>query len=794
MPRPQNRTESPSIVTQPNLAVYRFARFELRTHEGTLLRDGQRVRLEDLPMRMLAIVVDRAGQLVLREEMRELLWGAKAFGDFDNGLNVAARKLREALSESPSSPSLLETVRGKGYRFTAEVVRVPGLPAYGSQETAPLKSDGHAIDSPWSDAMARFRGIKRGWYGLTFAVVVAFTLACFPVYKYLHRPLLDARGKVTLGSFANMTGDHAFDGILFSALQTKLEESPYLSLIPARKLQHLLKDSQTTALGDQIQACLSLNGSILLRGQISARQSGYEVQLTAWRCADKRSLATVTSSADSKKNVLAALGTASVLMRRRLGEPPGSLDKFNMPLEQATTTSLAALHAFTVGEQKRAAGQEAESIADYKLAVDLDPQFAVAYARLGTIYSNLGEDGLSSQYYQKAFPLRQHTTDWERLYITSHYYGSATGQIQDAIEADQIWHTVYPRDASPVINLAVKYLNLGEVTKAVDLARTAIELGPDASFAQGLLAEAYLRSGDLKELATLCHEADNVASSQLPFQDACYLLAFENNDAEGLRLQLQHAHGSPAESQLIEESAWVAAYRGQLHESRRLFAEARADASANHLPEWEAKIYADEADLLADLGFAAEARRQALLGLKLAPEDMDVESYAALALARSGDTSAAQIEMREAATQFPLDTLLNSAKLPPVQAAIDMRLNNPGAAVDLLQSAKQYDFYAPMALALPYYRGLANLQKTHPQTAAAEFQRVIDHRALSPNSPYVPLSEFELGRSLQLAGDQMRAAQAYQAAGEIWKDADADFPPLVKLHEYQQSLSGARLH
>ena len=345
-----------------------------------------------------------------------------------------------------------------------------------------------------------------------------------------------------------------------------------------------------------------------------------------------------------------------------------------------------------------------------------------------------------------------------------------------------------------MINLAVKYLNLGEVTKAVDLAHTAIELDPDGRFAQGLLAEAYLRSGDLKDLAVLCHDSDNVAASQLPFEDACYLLAFENNDPKGMHLQLQNAHDSPTESQLIEESAWVAAYRGRLNEAQQLFSEAREDARKNHLPEWEAKIYADEADLLADLGFAAAARKQAVLSLTLAPEDMDVESYSALALARSGDAAAAQTAMRKAATRFPLDTLLNYAKLPPVQAAIDMRSNNPEAALNVLQSARQYDFYAPMALALPYYRGLANLQAAHPQAAAAEFQRVIDHRALAPNSPYVPLSEFELGRSLQLMGDLIHAAQAYQMAGEIWKSADPNFPPLEQLHEYQRSLTAAHSH
>ena len=414
MSDPKTQPDSPPEIARPSAIIYRFGRFELRVHEGSLLRDGQRVRIEDLPMRMLAVVVDRPGQVVLREEMRELLWGQKAFGDFDNSLNVAARKLREALSDSAANPALLETVRGKGYRFTGEVVREPGTPEKASPPSE--TTDVETASAKW--AWERIGRVEPKWYGLTLAAFVAVTLASFAAYRYLHRPLLDSRGRVSLGSFVNTTGDNAFDGILFSALQTKLEESPYLSLISARKLRHLLKNPDAPTLNDELEACLSLNGSILLRGQMMAKSPGYELQLTAWRCSDKRSLVTVTSFADSKKDVLLALGAVSGLMRRRLGEPPDSLDKFNVPLEQATTTSLAALHAFTVGEQRRLAGQEAESIPDYKLAVDLDPQFAVAYARLGTIYSNLGEDGLSSQYYQKAFPLRQHTTDWERLYIT----------------------------------------------------------------------------------------------------------------------------------------------------------------------------------------------------------------------------------------------------------------------------------------------------------------------------------------------------------------------------------------
>ena len=767
-------------------AAYRFDSFEVRVRSGFLLREGKRVRIEELPFRMLVVLLERQGQVVSREELRHRLWGENRFGEFDNSLHVAATKLREALGDHAGDPRYVETVRRRGYQFIGEAEQLfdeepVAAPDEVSQAAAVEEEQPVAVRRRWLPPAAA-----------AIAAVAVLAAAGTLIYRWREmRPLAGSQDRVVLGGFTNNTGDDSYNRVLLLAFRVKLNESPYLNLIPEQQLKQLGKGAGMTSLAEELHACVALHGQILLRGELTAQSQGDQVRLSAWQCATGRLLVTEKAHADSRAKILPALDAATQQLRRRMGESESSLQRFNVPLTQATTASQAALNAFTRGEEKRSDGQEMDAISDYRLAVDLDPQFAIAYARLGTIYSNSGEHALSRRYYQKAFDLRERATDRERLYIATHYYLS-TGELQRSIDAYELWHSVYPRDMAPSNNLSNEYLVIGKPEKSVDLALAAIRADPAVSRPYGTLAQAYLRSGRYAELGSLCADPARAGMDILSFHNACFLLAFTRQDMAGMQRELRGVHGNSAESELIEEAAWAAMYGGRVEEARRLFAEAEQNARQNNLAEFAVEVDLDEANLEADLGFVREASVRAHHALKGAPDSADVQAYAALALAQVGDAAGSEREARMLKAESPEDTILNSVVLASAQALTQLQRHDPAGAIQALERARPLELCNAMELAPVYYRGLAYMAGKHYAEAAKEFQKVIDHRALVPDSPYIPLALLNSGRALRLAGDRANAARSYQQAEVIWKNADADFPPLKQLVKEQHELAALR--
>ena len=793
--------------------AYLFGSFEVRVRSGVLLRNGKLIRVQGLPLQMLLVLLENHGQVVSREELRRRLWGHETFVEVDNGLHVVAGKLREALGDRVSNPLFIKTISGRGYCFVGEVTPVFGSPAEPvvepTEAAAPARmnepdanraapvSDSPAVSRsestlPTSSAERKRTGASRRAQPIvlwSLLAIVATAGIAAVAYKYAHRPLANNQDRIVVGAFTNSTGDSYFDATLSSAIQLKLQESPYLSLIPDRNFRSLVKDSDSASLKEELHACAALDGQVLLKGSIFMSTHVYHVQLTAWRCADGRLLTTQEAKADSQATVLSALDLAVENMRRRLGESDSSLQRFNVPLVQATTGSLSALKAFAQGEKTRLQQNELESIPDYKLAVDLDPQFALAYARLGTIYSNAGASSLGHQYYQKAFDLRDRATDRERLYIAAHYYDIATGEIQRSIGTYELWRTVYPRDMAPANNLAAIFLKIGQPQKAVELARTAIQLDPTFDLPYAMLTQAYLASGDYANTRAMCSDPIRAKTNAVQFHQACFTLASIQNDEAGMRRQMDWARGTPLESALLDFAARAAMHHGKVQEARLLFSSARRSALENNLIEPEAEIYLDQAVLEADIGFEDEARKSALAAIALAPRSAFVEAFVALALARAGDVVRAQSEAGKAAAQSPQDTILNVAVLGSVRSAIQLQKHNAEAAIQDLESARPYDSNFFMGLSPGYYRGLAYLQNQQWHEASKEFQGVVDRRAIDPDSLYVALSQFELGRAFELAGDRAKARLAYDGAEKVWKDADPGFPPLMKLRAYRPDVT-----
>jgi len=773
----------------PKDTVYRFDTFEVSVSLGVLRQAGTRVKVQELPFQMLLILLERRGEVVSKEELGKRLWDAKTYVEVDKSLYVMAGKLREVLGDDATQPLYIKTISGRGYCFIGNVTQV--LEPVAGSLSAPALQGLHVL-SPQT-RMSRESSTNKV---RTRRLLEVFALACicalvasFVAYKYFHRQLASDQDKVVVGGFTNGTGNPDLDGTLASALQLKIEESPYLSLIPDRNLRTLVKDPDAAPLKEELQACGSLDAQLLLRGRILAVTKGYRVLLMVWRCAGGRLLTTEQADATSQAGILSALDLATERMRRRLGEPDASLQKFNVPLVQATTPSLAALKAFTLGDEERKQGLAPEAIASYKLAIDLDSQFALAYARLGTIYHNGSQYFLSQQYYRKAYELPNRVTDRERLYIVTHYYEYATGEIYRAIQDYELWRTLYPRDIVPANNLANDYLAIGQPGKTVELSRIAIQLDPTNNIPYGTLANAYRMLGNYTNVRTLCNDPVHGKMNFMEFHRVCFRAALAENDEPGMERQMQWAHGNPDESLALDDAAWVAMYRGKVSEAGHLFSDAKQSALHNNSDENAAGVRLDQANLEADFGYSEEAREDVLSALALPFKSPSEQAYAARALARVGDVSQAQAIALKAAGQAPLDTILNSAMLATVRAAIQLQEHQPKAAIQALEQTRPLDDCTDMELAPGYYRGLAYLQDKQPKRAAEEFQQVIAHRTLADFPVYVVLSQLELGRSFQLLGDKPGAARAYSEVDKVWKDADSRFPPLAQLRTYERELN-----
>jgi len=776
----------------PKVKAYLFDTFEVSVSLGILRQAGVRLKIQDFPFQMLLVLLERRGELVTKEELGKRLWDSKTYVEVDKSLYVMAAKLREVLGDDAAQPRFIKTVSGRGYCFIGDAIPL--------QESVADSSSPHLVQkleslSPLTGRLQEGTGggVLRGQIRKLLAACVLTGICVLAVsllaYRYLRRPLAGDQDKIVLGGFTNNTGNPDLDRTLFSALQLKVQESPYLSLIPDQNFRILVEDPDTAPLPEELRACASLNAQLLLKGTILSVAQGYTVLLKVWRCADGRLLTTEQAEATSQTGILSALDLATEGMRRRLGESDASLQKFNVPLVQATTPSLAALKAFTLGEERRSQGRIPESIASYKLALELDSQFALALARLGTIYHNTAQYSLSQQYYRKAYELPSRVTDRERLYIVTHYFEYATAEIYLAIEDYELWRTLYPRDVVPANNLAVDYLAIGQPQKAMELSRIAIQLDPTNNIPYTNLGEAYLRLGDYAGVYALCNDPVRGMMNVMEFHRLCFRAAFAQHDELGMQRQMQWAHGNPEESLALDDAAWVAMYRGKVSEARGLLSRAKQNALQNGSIETAANIQLDEANLEADLGYEREAREDALSVLTLSFESPSEQAYTARALARVGEVAQAQAIAQKTATQAPLDTMLNSAMLATVDAAIQLQIHEPKAAILALEKTRPLDYCSEMKLAPAYYRGLAYLQDKQFKQAAEEFQQVIAHRTLADLPVYVSLSQLELGRAFQLLGDKSNAAKAYGEADKVWKDAEPGFPPVVELRTYERELN-----
>jgi serine/threonine protein kinase/tetratricopeptide (TPR) repeat protein len=624
----------------------------------------------------------------------------------------------------------------------------------------------------------------RRWQTVAAALIVIAIVAAGG-YFYTHRaPKLTGKGSIVLSEFTNTTGDAVFDDALRQGLAAQLAQSPFLNILSDQQIRQQLRfmgQPATARLTNDLarQVCQRTQSAAVLDGSIAQIGSTYSLILNAVNCATGETLATSQSQAADKNQVLGALGKVAEDIRGKLGESLASIQKYNTPIAEATTSSLEALKAYSLGQQARLNKGEEVAAPFFKQAVTLDPNFAMAYAVLGQVQSNLGERKLGKEYTKKAYELRDRSSELERFYIDTHYFENVTGEHEQANQVYQLWAQTYPRDFIPHNNLAVAYILKGQWDKALVESRQAHQLGPDDSISTFGLGSVYLGLGRLDEAKATIHEAMARKMDVPFFHRVLYMVAFLQNDQQAMASEISATANFSPEMGAVAQSVQAAtdAYYGRVQKGRELHQRAITTFESMGKKESAANGLASQAWVEAEIGDSAAARKDAAAALKM-ESSVVVKIEAAQAYARAGDTGRAEAFAGELAREVPSDTLVTEILLPTIRAAVEIDRNNPAKAVEILQPVLPYDLANTRWLMSAYERGQAYLMLKRGNEAAAEFQKLLDHPGVVLNSVLGALAHLQLGRAYAVAGDNAKARSAYQDFFALWKDADPDIPIL----------------
>jgi eukaryotic-like serine/threonine-protein kinase len=612
-----------------------------------------------------------------------------------------------------------------------------------------------------------------------------------PATSVIKARALTEKDTIVLADFTNTTGDEVFDDTLKQALAVDLGQSPFLNILSEEKVRQTLREmtrSPNERLTRELarEVCQRVGSKAYLAGSIAALGTEYVIGLQALNCASGDTLAREQATGAGKEQVLPALGQATAKLRNQVGESLTSVQKFDVPLDQATTNSLEALKAFTLGRKAANEKGDAEAIPFNKHAIELDPNFALAYSALGIIYSNLNQPSLAANCLKKAFDLRDRVTEREKFHVTAVYYTFATGELEKANQTYELWIQVYPRDDVGYSNLGSNYMVLGQYEKATTETRESLRLDPNQIVGYANLGQIYLALNRFDESKTTTQEALERKLDDIPLHMNLYALAFFEADAAAMKKQADWAVGKPsAEDWMLSLESDSEAWTGKLGKARGLSRQAIETARRSDEKEPAALWQANAAIREALFGNADAARQNAAAAVAVAPGGRDAGAQAALAYALSGDATHAQSLADDLAKRFPQDTVMQSVWLPTIHAQIETNHKNAGRSIELLQTAAPYELgmlsgSAPNSCLYPVYvRADAYLSAQQGAAAAAEFQKILDHRGLLWNCATGVLAHLGLARAYAMQGDTAKTKAAYQDFLTLWKDAEPDIPVLI---------------
>jgi DNA-binding winged helix-turn-helix (wHTH) protein/tetratricopeptide (TPR) repeat protein len=815
--------------------LLRFGVFELNLTTEELRKAGTLIKLSPQPFKLLALLASHSGQVVTREDIQQQIWGEETYVDFEQGMNHCIKQIRNALSDSADTPLYIETIPRRGYRFLAPVVSKTilapaphvvesqsgiqsgiAMPAIklpvGPWATAPPKVPPEAalvlnlkkvvppdVATPPPAMAATATAMEPGTHprgapgrrtrGTGLAVAALLLIAAVVGFLYWRSgksAVLSERDTIVLADFDNTTGEPVFDSALKQALSVDLEQSPFLNVLSDQKVSeqlHFMGLPADTHLNEEVarQVCQRAGSKAVLLGYISGVGGHYLIGLNAVDCNTGDSLGSEQADAGSREQVLNALGKATRRMREKLGESLASVQKYDTPVEQATTPSLDALKSYSLGMKMGSTQGYSAAVPYFKSAIDLDPNFAMAYARLGVEYFNLNQPTLAAENATKAYQLRDHTSEREKLYIVSHYHDLVTGDADQTIAAYQLLQQAYPREQSSYMNLNSWYNAIGKYDQAMSEAQNGLQLDPGNVINYHNLAVTYIDLDRLDDAQAVLEQARIRKLADPALLADLYEVDFLRGNTAAMARQVVAATGKPGvEDQLLALQSDTEAYFGRLTKAREL--SQLAQASALHAGANEAAALWQLAGALheAELGDPQRARQQATAALAAGP-GKNVRILAALALARSGDRKRAQTLADELVKQYPSDTMVNDYWVPTIRAAIALDEKNPAAAIAALQAVASYEIGSPspgIAFYPVYLRGLAYLQQGQAGPAAAQFQKMLDNRGVILNIPIAALAHLRLAQAQAMSGNNAAARKSYEDFLALWKDADPDLPIL----------------
>jgi eukaryotic-like serine/threonine-protein kinase len=648
-----------------------------------------------------------------------------------------------------------------------------------------LKRDSDSSHSAVAAAEARSKPTRTStrWGAATGATLLVIGLAVGGWLFFSRKAhALTDKDTIVLADFDNKTGDAVFDDTLKTALSVSLRQSPFLNVLPdseaAKTLQMMTRPADTKltpAVAREL--CQRAGSKAYIAGSIANLGTEYVLGLKAVNCQSGDTLAQEQATATAKEKVLDTLGESASKLRGELGESLATVQKFDVPLAEATTTSLEALKAFSMGTTTQRTKGDAAAIPFMKRALELDPNFAAAYAGLGIEYANLGQASLSAENIKKAYALRDRVSEHEKYRIAALYYTYVTGEEEQASQVYELWAKSYPLDFVPHGNLGAIYADLGQYEKAVAERQEGLRLEPTV-VGYGNLAGFYLalnRTDDAKKAIEQAQERKFEGDS---LHQEIYSLAFLKGDTSEMERQVAWAAGKPgSEDLLLSLQSDTEAYYGRLVKARDFSRRAVDSAVRNDSKERAALWQVNAALREAEFGNTATAKQGVGAALALAP-GRDVKLRAALTLARIGENSGAKAIAEELEKNYPSFTVLRIYWLPTIKAAMELNANNPTQAMMSLEAAAPYELGVG-ALYPAYVRGEAYLAAHQGNEAAAEFQKILDHRGIVLNEPIGALAHLQIGRAYAMQGDTAKAKAAYQDFLTLWKDADADVPVFI---------------
>jgi DNA-binding winged helix-turn-helix (wHTH) protein/tetratricopeptide (TPR) repeat protein len=781
-------------IALPPKHFLEFDHFRIDPEERVLTSDGKPIALSPKAFDTLLVLAQRCQRVVLKEDLMKSLW-PDTFVEESN-LSQHIFQLRKALGENAQDPQYIVTVPGRGYRFSRKVVEL-------SADAGDLVVQSRSIQTLTVEETESTQFVtgmflilrQRLWTWVLSAFAIVVLVAVALVVRARRPPPLNEADLVLVADFVNTTGEPVFDSTLKQALSVKLAESPFFNIVPdstTRKTLGLMARSADERVVPSIarEVCQRENAQAVVGGSIVSLGSKYVLDLDTIDCLTGASLAHQEIEALNRDQVLTQLGKVIPPLRRRLGESVSSIQKFDTPIEQATTKSLAALKAFTAGDQKRAQGGEADSVPFYKMAIELDPDFAIAYARLGTVYGNLNQMDLSDQYLQQAFQRREHVSEREKFDIQAHYYEDTTREIDKANETYKLWSEVYPHDFLPLDSLASGYILVGQFEKAIAAGQQALKVNPNHALAYASLGRAYERATRFAEARVICNRAVTEKVDSSWTHQVLYRIAFVEGDESAMQREMAWFRGKPQESVALYFQGKAALSQGELRKAREIFERARALAVQQGRKEVAVAFFNGQAQFEADLGNARDVPALADQVLRSSPNSGRHKAFATLALARAGDVKRVDGLMKELNKQPMAGTGLTEVVFPSIRAAVDLNRRNPAAAIEELRRAVPYDLGTDSGGITLYYRGLAYLELKSGKEAEAQFQKILDNRGVVMTDIYWPLARLGMARSLAQTGDTEKSLAQYREFLTLWKNADPDLRILNEAKAEYKKISG----